>query len=369
LRKVPIAVAALILSLTLPPSADAQGAALSLWAGQGDGAISMNGFVADPALGGTTARVAVGTTVTWTVDSDEAHTVTFLAGGSRPDLIVPQPEDPTMTSMPPMANPQAFFPVPAIGAWDGASYVNSAPMGRGQQFSMTFGKAGTYPYLCLFHLPMSGTIEVVAPGTAGITTQPAVDQLASTHMATAHEDQINQLRATQDHPVGVPNGNGGTTWYVRTGTNWPYGHVDLLQFMAAELNIRRGDTVIWFNANEGVPHTVTFLNGHERLPDFVPTLPDGTTLTLEMLMTMPPPDPSAGPPDPSMLPRLVAGPAIFPAGGPVFDPSAVHNSGFIGYLNPAGIATYSLTFNTPGTFEYLCVLHESNGMVGTVTVS
>jgi plastocyanin len=29
---------------------------------------------------------------------------------------------------------------------------------------------------------------------------------------------------------------------------------------------------------------------------------------------------------------------------------------------------WGLTFNTPGTFEYLCALHEHTGMKGSVTV-
>ena len=366
MRKIPILVTALILSLALPPAAATAQDTLALWAGQGDGPVSMNGFVADPALSPGTARVAVGTTVTWTIGSDEPHTITFLAGGPRPDLLIPQPES---MSLPPMANPQVFFPMPSMAPWDGSTYLNSSPLGRDQTFSVTFAKAGTYPYVCMFHLPMTGTIEVVAPGAAGITTQAAVNGYAATHMAAAHQPQVDQLLAMQDHPVGMPNGNGTTTWYVRAGTDWPYGHLDILSFLGGQnLMLGRGDTVVWYNANNGVPHTVTFLNGHDPLPDFVPTLPDGTMLTPEMMMSMPPPDPTQ-PMDPAMLPRLIAGPGVFPAGGPIFDPTGISNSGLIGYLNPAGVATYSLTFNSPGSFDYFCVFHEGTGMRGNVTVA
>jgi plastocyanin len=365
LRILPILASALLLALSVPISASAQGPNLTLIAGQGDGVVAMNDFVSDPALGGTTARVAVGTTVTWRIDSDEPHTITFLGGMPRPDLLLPQPEDP---AAPPMANPQVFFPMPPNGPWDGTSYLNSSPLGRGQEFSVTFSRPGVYPYVCMFHLPMNGTIEVVASGSAGITSQAAVDDFAATHMADAHQAQIDRLLAEQDHPVSRPNADGTKTWFVRTGTNWPYGHLDLLKFMGGDIAVGRGDTVVWFNANEGVPHTVTFLNGHERPADFVPTLPDGTVLTPEMMASMPPPDPSQ-PMDPAAAPRLVAGPAVFPAGGPVQDGTSLLSSGFIGYLNPAGVATYSLKFDAPGTYDYICLLHDAGGMVGTITVS
>lgn len=69
-----------------------------------------------------------------------------------------------------------------------------------------------------------------------------------------------------------------------------------------------------------------------------------------------------------MLPRLIAGPGIFPIGAPVFWPTTVNNSGLIGAFNPFGISTYALTFNSAGSFDYFCILHQPNGMAGTITV-
>jgi plastocyanin len=31
--------------------------------------------------------------------------------------------------------------------------------------------------------------------------------------------------------------------------------------------------------------------------------------------------------------------------------------------------TYTQTFTTPGTYQYFCILHESLGMLGTITVT
>ncbi|MER3486217.1 MAG: hypothetical protein C4345_09830 [Chloroflexota bacterium] len=45
---------------------------------------------------------------------------------------------------------------------------------------------------------------------------------------------------------------------------------------------------------------------------------------------------------------------------------AVH-SGVIGADLPFG-TTFSVTFTKPGTYPYMCVLHDELGMVGTIVI-
>jgi plastocyanin len=317
---------------------------LRLVAGQGKGIVSMNGFVADPALGGDTARVAVGTTVTWVHGSDEPHTVTFLAGGPRPQFVVPQPES---ADLPPMFNPIVYFPVPPAGPYDGKSYLNSGLIEEQGTFSVTFGTPGRFPYTCIIHPEMNGVIDVVQPGTPGITTQAAVDDLAARHMAQVHDAQVAAIMATRQDPRPLEDTN-GTTWFVRSGTDWRAGHLDVLGFMPQDLTVRRGDTVVWY-VDHRIPHTVTFVPaGEEPPPPLKPGLsPDGT-------------------------PRLVydiGAEMVRP--GPVHDPTKFFNSGLFGDVNNqvlGGAGAWSLTFDTPGTYEYFCYLHAPMGMVGTITV-
>lgn len=109
-------------------------------------------------------------------------------------------------------------------------------------------------------------------------------------------------------------------------------------FLPAALTIKAGDTVTWdFALLE--PHTVTFLSGAARPADFIPGA-DG---------------------------RLMVNPAMqFPAGGEEYDGTGFANSG----LNPeapiGGPFSYSLTFTTPGSFQYVCLIHPQQ--FGTVTV-
>ncbi len=93
-----------------------------------------------------TTTVPVGGTITWTnLSSNLPHTVTFpVAGQNAP-------------AMPP------FSPPAGPTSYDGTQLVNSGVMMPGQSFSLTFTKAGTYTYYCLFHddlEKMIGTVVV-----------------------------------------------------------------------------------------------------------------------------------------------------------------------------------------------------------------
>ncbi len=91
-------------------------------------------FLTGPSLDDTDVKVAVGTTVTWTnLDSNLPHTVTFPVAGQQ---------------LPPMS---PFSPPSGPTSYDGSTMVNSGPMMPGRSFSLTFTKAGTYAYDCLFH--------------------------------------------------------------------------------------------------------------------------------------------------------------------------------------------------------------------------
>jgi plastocyanin len=103
-------------------------------------------FLNGPSLTSTSVTVPVGGTVTWTNESSNMpHTITFGVVGQA----FPQ--------MPP------FSPPSGPSSYDGTQAVNSGPMMPGQTFSLTFTKAGTYEYHCLFHDDtenMIGTVVV-----------------------------------------------------------------------------------------------------------------------------------------------------------------------------------------------------------------
>ena len=330
------------------------GPVLSVPVGDGEGTVTINQFF-PPRV-----TVAEGTTITWTVRSDEPHTVTFLAGQPLPPLFVFD-----LPGQPPAVNAQWFFAVPfpaPTAPLTSNTFVGSGLMERGQRLSVTFGTAGTFDYLCAIHPGMTGTVEVVAAGSPNITTQAAVDEYAATHTSTAHGPQLAQLFATRNVPVQTSGPNGTSIHFVRAGTGVHGEHVELLQFMPDNISVQQGDTVVWYNDYGQTPHTVTFQGeGQDPLEFLVPTHPDGTPL---------PPGPAPameGPPDPSMLPRLALGPAGFEARpSPSYDGRSTYNSGLLGDADPTRGGSWALSFDTPGVYQYLCAIHP--GMVGTINV-
>lgn len=107
----------------------------------------VNRFIVDTNVDDSTVTIPVGGTVTWTNQSNNApHTVTFpIAGQPLPTL----PGDP-------------FTPPMGGSTYDGTQVTNSGVLGAGQTYSLTFTKAGTYVYYCLFHdgEGMAGTVVV-----------------------------------------------------------------------------------------------------------------------------------------------------------------------------------------------------------------
>jgi hypothetical protein len=66
-------------------------------------------------------------------------------------------------------------------------------------------------------------------------------------------------------------------------------------------------------------------------------------------------------------PMLVANPEVwFPVGGNDYSGKGYINSGLFDKLM-TGVDTFYLKFKTPGTFDYLCILHP--GMTGKVVVT
>jgi plastocyanin len=337
-------------------------APLNLTAGLGDRAISWNDFLS------ANIRVAQGTTVTWTGGSDELHTVTFLAGRPRPNIVVPQPEG---GNRPPMLDPAYAFPSLPTGPWDGTTYVNSGDLARGQQFTLTFGTTGRYPYVCLLHPPMTGTVEVVPPGSADLTTQADVQRSIDGDRARM-ETQAADILRTRGSATSIANPN-GTTWFVRAGTDRRDGRLDILAFLPGELTIRQGDSVVWY-ADHPVPHTVTFPAQGQGEPEFIQIqLPDGRLLPAPEPGQPVPPEIGMLLADPNNPPRLVIGPGGAAARpSPTYDGRSFYNSGVIGDHPGVPLPTpqvWMLTFDRPGTYEYMCVLHDPLGMEGKITVT
>lgn len=91
-------------------------------------------------------------------DPQEIHTLTFLSGGEPPPFIDPRPQPSGATLFVFPAN--VASPVGG-NVYTGSGYLNSGLIFPPEGFAVTFdAPPGTYPYLCLIHPGMTGSITV-----------------------------------------------------------------------------------------------------------------------------------------------------------------------------------------------------------------
>ncbi len=285
-----------------------------------------------------TVRVPVGGTVRWQING--LHNIAFASGEPYPDFIIPLPGESNV-----QVNPLVAFPVQPAPTYDGTGYFNSGlPPQPGQPFdwSLTFTKPGAYEYACLVHPNMKGYV-VVEP--AGTVVPPQEEVTAQGQREAQAYIAAAAAASAQQQATREPGPGGNTRWTVTMDVpNDP--HTAVQRFFPQSLTIQAGDTVRWVNPALTEPHTVTFRAGAAREPEFLPR-----------------PQPS-GPPILAANPRVLA--PVAPPGP--YDGTTYVNSGFLGAGFPFGLE-FSLTFSTPGTYPYVCVLHEDLGMTGFVIVT
>jgi plastocyanin len=291
-----------------------------------------------------TITINPGDTVVWKLNSAEFHTVTFPAPGEQlPAFLIPEGGD----SQRLIANPAVAFPQGGP-TYDGTAYTNSGLLmmapGFPQEFKLTFTNPGDFAYQCAVHSMMKGHVIVQAAGTAYPKTQAQYDAEAKAQLAS-DTAAAKKMEAEASIVTTKPGANGATTYQIKIGAG--DAAMAWMRFGQQNLTIHAGDTVEWVQNDVETPHTITFTSGETPPMDIVA-------------------EPQASGP-----PKLVLNPVVVtPAGGTTYSGAGFFNSGLLqGTQSPApGPRSYSLTFDKPGAYNYICALHSDMGMVGTITV-
>jgi len=292
--------------------------------------------------------VHVGDNITWAFPTPEIHTVTFLKQDTNPEQIRPPR---------PGVGPQGGCPhapgtpntTPSGSAFDGSTCLTSPELVDGQTYTVMFPTAGNFKLVCLVHANMTGAVHVLRPSEPLPFDQAFYDNQAQKRTAELLSDGAGlEGRATATAQQGSGDAvSVGIGEIVATGDG--SDSVFVARFRQDTIVVRIGDTVEWTNLDPAVAHTVTF------------GFPNG--------------DPN--PPQPPAPPGVVTVDTDGALHAAVMSPTDNVHSGFLQAAfqdrtglaqSPLGVKRFRVTFTTPGTFNYRCILHDDLGMVGRVIV-
>ena len=286
--------------------------------------------------------IHAGDSIRWTFPTHERHTLTFLTPGEvRPAAFGP-------TFGVPVGCP-GIGVTPDGSSFDGISCVTSGvlllPENAGlfapaPTYSVVFPATGNFKFVCLVHADMTGVVHVVSQAVTLPHDQFFYDGEAQGEQALLLGDASRlQGRGT---PGGGPESNGVAAGIGEVVTTTGAGSqtASLMRFLRDTIVVRVGDTVEWTSLDPSINHTVTF--GTEPAD---PRPPSGNV----------------------SLNSDGARQAV------ISSPADNVNSGF---LSPApqdranlaqsapGITRFRVTFTAPGTYNYICAVHDQLGMKG-----
>ena len=287
--------------------------------------------------------IHAGDSITWTFNSGDINTVTFLTTGQA------YPFDET----------QGCPPVTPSGLpFDGSSCVSSAPLTLRQTYEVVFPTAGNYEIVCLVHAQMFAVIHVLDPTLPLPYDQTFYDEEAKEQLKALLEDaDRHQHHAEHQHSIadmfsaGLSSRKKSVTAGIGEieATAGGQQSFSLVRFINGNVTIHAGDTVEWSNLDPEIGHTITFGTVPQDLIDpscspncVVSTDPDGA---LHATITNTRQNVHSG-----LIAALLEDEPGVPQ-GPVAPPTR-----------------FRITFTTPGTYPYVCAFHDNLGMEGQVIV-
>jgi plastocyanin len=159
-------------------------------------------------------------------------------------------------------------------------------------------------------------------------------------------------------------------------------------YIPDKVEINVGQTVNWYNPTEvAEPHTVTFVMDNSTMADVISPLSVSNTTVFAAL-------PPSSNNEPIIIPSQNGTNTLIAVNARTFNPAVIDSSGNVEFMNPnanytidgtekyvnsgwflpegmeqltpgAG-NTFTVTFEKPGTYNYLCILHP--WMTGTIIV-
>lgn len=336
-------------------------------------------------------------TITWTLATEEDHTVTFLYEPQPATLGVgPYPAAQQRPSNAVGCTAYGGAITPSGSSYDpsgaaglqcvhsGAAASGGALAAYGDTFKVKFPAQGNFKFTCLIHASMNGTVHVVDPSAALPYNQSNYDlqTLARTSDITDNLIPLSVLASGSNRVYTVGK-------VVATGGGWQYG--SLFRFVGPDgriltksspLVVHAGQTVEFTNIDPAEPHTITF-----GCPTDDPTCPVGggagalvdtngsfgtATDGGRFAVMNGPFDPAdEGQRDAGSVDEINSG--LLAAGAQDRATGISPVSGTPGTSVPLAqvsptLEHFRVTFNALGQYRFICELHDELGMIGWVKV-
>lgn len=271
--------------------------------------------------------IHAGDDVTWTFQAGEIHTVTFLATSPAAQVRPPFP-----VGCPGFSGEPAMF--------DGTACISTPPLVKGASFKVAFPAVGNFKLVCLVHPDMTGVVHVLDKAKPLPHDQIFYDAEAAAQAQALLSDRDGE----EDDVVAAPGRVIAGIGEIST-TSAGSQTLSVLRFIGDDMIIHAGQTVEWDNEDPETPHTITF-----------GTEPPGDPFPPSNNVTM----------DGDGARQAVVNSTS----------DSVH-SGFIlaapqertGLAqSPLFFTRFRVTFTHPGTYPYICALHDNLGMKGKIVV-
>jgi plastocyanin len=215
-----------------------------------------------------------------------------------------------------------------------------------QTYSVKFPSAGNFKLVCLVHQDMNGAVHVLKPSETLPYDQDFYNREAHNDgtALVADASGLTSRGMRENNDRGPADRVTAGVGQIVTASGGGSQTASLSRFLRDVIVVRVGETVEWTNLDPSTPHTVTFG------PEPADPRPHSGNVTLT----------SDG-----VLQTIVS------------SPSDSVNSGllFLGFQDrpnlpqfPLSVTHFRVTFTSPGTYNYICSLHDNLGMKGTVIV-
>jgi plastocyanin len=239
---------------------------------------------------------------------------------------------------------------PDGSSFDGSTCVTSDVLRVGEgvseppTYSISFQVPGNFKFVCLVHADMTGVVHVLDPSETLPHDQAFYDRQAQREATVLLADAVRLQRIHRDNDEEQGASVAAGIGEIVTPTGAGSQTASLMRFERETIVVRVGDTVEWTSLDPSINHTVTF--GLE--PD--------------------------DPRPPSKNVMMTSDGARYAV---INSPGDSVNSGF---LSPApqdranlaqsspGTTRFRVTFTSPGTFDFICAIHDQLGMTGRVIV-